>query len=178
MYWNMNCQETTPSIICLLCECWRAHSSWEAAVCGQNPRPTLRLCRHMKGCYVTCHTVQTFTVIHHEGRPRSTFLHLCPPRNVQLCQKTWLYPGRVWPAVLVRKQKCWWTTLRQQRICHGNSIEQSAATAAWQCLFFEAYTFLSLPRANGILNKLQACFFFADAMYLSINSLRYLKKKK
>lgn len=159
MYWNMNCQETTPSIICLLCECWRAHSSWEAAACGQNPRPTLRLCRHMKGCYVTCHTVQTFTVIHHEGRPRSTFLHLCPPRNVQLCQKTWLYPGRVWPAVLVRKQKCWWTTFRQQRICHGNSIEQSAATAAWQCLFFEAYTFLSLPRANGILNKLQACFF-------------------
>lgn len=50
----------------------------------------------------------------------------------------------------------------RQWVDHENFIEQSTARAAWQCLFFvffyETYTFFNLPRASGILNKLQDCF--------------------
>lgn len=155
----------------LWCTFWGAHCSWEAAACGQSLWPTLRLCRHMKGCYATPHMVPSvYSDPSEAGRPRVTFRHLCPPRNVQSCQKN-LSCVPICPpenkagarTEMSASHAC------RQWICHEIFIERSTAPAAWHCLFSGAYTFLNLPRANSILNESQVCF-LADVMYFSINT--------
>lgn len=153
----------------LWCTFWGAHCSWKAAACGQSLWPTPRLCRHMKGCYATPHMVPSvYSDPSEAGRPRVTFRHLCPPRNVQSCQRNLscvpICPPKNKAGVrteMLARHTC------RRWICHENFIEQSTAPAA--CLFSGAYTFLNLPRANSILNESQV-FFFADVMYFSINT--------